>query len=76
MTVEEFLKIKENTVISLQYQQEEKYVVDCLDAFGSGECINRVICATQIDTDNPKYIRVDKGNCQFWEIVGRIIYEK
>jgi len=41
-----------------------------LDVFGGD---SRVHAGRQLNVDNPRYMRIDAGNCQFWNIVGKMV---
>lgn len=74
MTEREFLKLKIGAVVSRPSPKNELFVIYDDDQFGDSFKGDRyrVFGGKQIDTDNPKYIRIDIRNCMFWTIEGHM----
>lgn len=70
MTKFEFDHIKIHTVVADRFNSQDMFEIIALDVFGEG---SEVYEGIQINVDSPRYMRIDSGNCQFWNIVGRMV---
>jgi len=75
MTENEFLRLEIGTVVSDRFKKGTYFVVYDIDQMGTAYKGKkyRVYGAKGIDCDtNIARIRIDIGNCQFWNIEGKI----
>ena len=70
MTKYEFDHIKIHTVITDRFNSQDMFEIYDLDVFGGD---SRVLAGRQLNVDNTRYMRIDAGNCQFWNIVGKMV---
>ncbi len=70
MTVQEFERLKIDDVICSRFYESEYYQITDTEVFGLQP---KVCSGEQIETSKPKYIHIDRGSCDSWIIVGRMV---
>ena len=69
MTIQEFMNLKIDDIVSPRFQENGCFRIDDTEVFGEKP---KVCSGIQIVSVEQRYIRIDIGNCGFWNLVGRI----